>query len=130
VLKRLKGIEGQVRGFVRMVENDRYCTDICHTAVGGARGRAPGRGGDPRRPRRQLRRARERRKLLWPGAHSRLDSASHDGFGRLPAIVVGNKMLAPLAIIEKVPAANPSKLKLTADYRKSRAKRVSISGGL
>ena len=28
VLKRLKRIEGQVRGLARMVENDRYCIDI------------------------------------------------------------------------------------------------------
>ena len=28
VLKRLKRIEGQVRGLVRMVEDDRYCIDI------------------------------------------------------------------------------------------------------
>ena len=28
VLKRLKRIEGQVRGLSRMVENDRYCIDI------------------------------------------------------------------------------------------------------
>jgi CsoR family transcriptional regulator, copper-sensing transcriptional repressor len=28
VLKRLKRIEGQVRGLVRMVEEDRYCIDI------------------------------------------------------------------------------------------------------
>jgi DNA-binding FrmR family transcriptional regulator len=27
-LKRLKRIEGQVRGLQRMVENDRYCADI------------------------------------------------------------------------------------------------------
>ena len=28
VLKRLRRIEGQVRGLARMVENDRYCIDI------------------------------------------------------------------------------------------------------
>ena len=28
VLKRLKRIEGQVRGLARMVEDDRYCIDI------------------------------------------------------------------------------------------------------
>ena len=28
VMKRLKRIEGQVRGLARMVENDRYCIDI------------------------------------------------------------------------------------------------------
>ena len=28
VLKRLKRIEGQVRGLVRMVEDDRYCIDV------------------------------------------------------------------------------------------------------
>ena len=28
VLKRLKRIEGQVRGLARMVEGDRYCIDI------------------------------------------------------------------------------------------------------
>jgi len=28
VLKRLKRIEGQVRGLVRMVEEDRYCIDV------------------------------------------------------------------------------------------------------
>ena len=28
VLKRLKRIEGQVRGLQRMVEDDRYCVDI------------------------------------------------------------------------------------------------------
>ena len=28
VLKRLKRIEGQVRGLARMVEHDRYCIDI------------------------------------------------------------------------------------------------------
>lgn len=28
VLKRLKRIEGQVRGIARMVEDDRYCIDI------------------------------------------------------------------------------------------------------
>ncbi len=28
VLKRLKRIEGQVRGLVRMVQDDRYCIDI------------------------------------------------------------------------------------------------------
>ena len=30
VLKRLKRIEGQVRGLQRMVEDDRYCGDILH----------------------------------------------------------------------------------------------------
>ena len=28
VLKRLKRVEGQVRGLVRMVEDDRYCIDV------------------------------------------------------------------------------------------------------
>jgi CsoR family transcriptional regulator, copper-sensing transcriptional repressor len=37
VLKRLKRIEGQVRGLARMVEDDRYCIDIVTqlSAVGG-----------------------------------------------------------------------------------------------
>ena len=30
VVKRLKRIEGQVKGLVRMVEEDRYCIDILH----------------------------------------------------------------------------------------------------
>lgn len=30
VLKRLRRIEGQVRGLARMVEEDRYCIDILH----------------------------------------------------------------------------------------------------
>ncbi len=29
-IKRLKRIEGQVRGIVRMLEEDRYCIDILH----------------------------------------------------------------------------------------------------
>lgn len=29
-IKRLKRIEGQVRGIVRMIEDDRYCMDILH----------------------------------------------------------------------------------------------------
>ncbi len=36
VLKRLNRIEGQVRGLVRMVEEDRYCIDIV-TQVSAAR---------------------------------------------------------------------------------------------
>jgi CsoR family transcriptional regulator, copper-sensing transcriptional repressor len=36
VLKRLKRIEGQVRGLVRMVEADRYCIDIV-TQIAAAR---------------------------------------------------------------------------------------------
>ena len=35
-LKRLKRIEGQVRGLSRMVEGDRYCIDIV-TQIGAAR---------------------------------------------------------------------------------------------
>jgi DNA-binding FrmR family transcriptional regulator len=35
-LKRLKRIEGQVRGLGRMVENDRYCIDIV-TQIGAVR---------------------------------------------------------------------------------------------
>ncbi len=30
VIKRLKRIEGQVRGIVRMLEEDRYCIDVLH----------------------------------------------------------------------------------------------------
>lgn len=30
IIKRLKRIEGQVRGVARMVEEDRYCIDILH----------------------------------------------------------------------------------------------------
>ena len=30
LLRRLRRIEGQVRGIQRMVENDRYCVDILH----------------------------------------------------------------------------------------------------
>jgi DNA-binding FrmR family transcriptional regulator len=42
VTKRLKRIEGQVRGLVRMVEDDRYCIDIVTqiSAVRSALGRA------------------------------------------------------------------------------------------
>lgn len=29
-IKRLKRIEGQVRGIVRMLEEDRYCIDVLH----------------------------------------------------------------------------------------------------
>ncbi|MEM8799501.1 MAG: metal-sensitive transcriptional regulator [Pseudomonadota bacterium] len=29
-IKRLKRIEGQVRGLVRMLEDDRYCIDVLH----------------------------------------------------------------------------------------------------
>jgi len=29
-IKRLKRIEGQVRGIIRMLEEDRYCIDILH----------------------------------------------------------------------------------------------------
>ena len=36
VLKRLKRIEGQVRGLTRMVEEDRYCIDIV-TQIAAAR---------------------------------------------------------------------------------------------
>jgi DNA-binding FrmR family transcriptional regulator len=36
VLKRLKRIEGQVRGLARMVEDDRYCIDIV-TQIGAVR---------------------------------------------------------------------------------------------
>ncbi len=36
VLKRLKRIEGQVRGLARMVEDDRYCIDIV-TQIAAAR---------------------------------------------------------------------------------------------
>ena len=36
VLKRFKRIEGQVRGLARMVEQDRYCTDIV-TQIGAVR---------------------------------------------------------------------------------------------
>ncbi|MFU8815424.1 MAG: metal-sensitive transcriptional regulator [Pseudomonadales bacterium] len=34
-VRRLKKIEGQVRGLIRMIEDDRYCIDILHqvTAV-------------------------------------------------------------------------------------------------
>lgn len=41
VLKRLKRIEGQVRGVAKMVEEDRYCVDILHQieAIRGALGR-------------------------------------------------------------------------------------------
>ena len=60
VLKRLKRIEGQVRGLARMVDDDRYCIDIVTRVVGGARGVATGRGGDPCRSRRPLCRARDR----------------------------------------------------------------------
>ena len=35
-LKRLKRIEGQVRGLARMVDNDRYCIDIV-TQIGAVR---------------------------------------------------------------------------------------------
>ena len=30
IVKRLKRIEGQVKGLVRMLEDDRYCIDILH----------------------------------------------------------------------------------------------------
>ncbi len=30
IIKRLKRIEGQVKGIVRMLEEDRYCIDILH----------------------------------------------------------------------------------------------------
>lgn len=30
IIKRLKRIEGQARGLIRMVEADRYCVDILH----------------------------------------------------------------------------------------------------
>ena len=46
-LKRLRRIEGQVRGLQRMVEADRYCADILDAGVVG-RGGAPGRR--PRAP--------------------------------------------------------------------------------
>ena len=36
VLKRLKRIEGQVRGLARMVEEDRYCIDVV-TQIGAVR---------------------------------------------------------------------------------------------
>ena len=38
VLKRLRRIEGQVRGIAKMVEDDRYCVDVLTqlAAVGGA----------------------------------------------------------------------------------------------
>lgn len=41
VLRRLKRIEGQVRGLAKMVEEDRYCVDILHQiqAVRAALGR-------------------------------------------------------------------------------------------
>lgn len=29
-IKRLNGIEGQVRGVARMIEEDRYCIDVLH----------------------------------------------------------------------------------------------------
>jgi len=29
-IRRLKKIEGQVRGLIRMIEDDRYCIDILH----------------------------------------------------------------------------------------------------
>ena len=35
-LKRLQRIEGQVRGLIRMVENDRYCIDVV-TQISAAR---------------------------------------------------------------------------------------------
>ena len=58
VRKRLRRIEGQVRGLQRMVDEDRYCIDIleqvcgCHSSppVGGPRA--------PRRPHGPLRRRR------------------------------------------------------------------------
>ena len=36
VMKRLRRIEGQIRGLARMVENDRYCIDIV-TQISAAR---------------------------------------------------------------------------------------------
>ncbi len=60
VLKRLKRIEGQVRGLSRMVEDDRYCIDIVTQLSAARAALAPGRGGNSRRPRGPLRRARDR----------------------------------------------------------------------
>jgi DNA-binding FrmR family transcriptional regulator len=33
VTKRLRRSEGQVRGILRMVEDDRYCSDVCARCV-------------------------------------------------------------------------------------------------
>lgn len=43
-IKRLKRIEGQVRGVINMVEQDRYCVDILHqlNAVKAALGKVEG----------------------------------------------------------------------------------------
>ena len=61
-LKRLKRIEGQVRGLARMVEEDRYCIDIVTQIARGARGAAQGRGGSAARSRGALRRAARSRR--------------------------------------------------------------------
>ena len=39
-LKRLKRIEGQIRGLAAMVEDDRYCIDVV-TQIAAARSAAP-----------------------------------------------------------------------------------------
>ena len=47
-LRRLRRIEGQVRGLQRMVEEDKYCIDILTQVVGGHQGPAVGRPGPAR----------------------------------------------------------------------------------
>ena len=59
VTKRLKQIEGQVRGIARMVEDDRYCIDII-TQLSAARAALRRAEEEICRPRRPLRRSRDR----------------------------------------------------------------------
>ena len=75
LLKRLKRIEGQVRGIEGMVEDDRYCIDVLTqiSAVQAALGQ--GRARAARRPRPALRHGRRRRR---PGREDR----RADGCGR------------------------------------------------
>ena len=65
-LKRMRRIEGQVRGIAKMIENDQYCIDVL-TQVSrrheGARGRRAGPArGAPAPLRRAGRRGRRRRR--------------------------------------------------------------------
>ena len=48
--RRLRRIEGQVRGLQRMVDEDAYCIDVLTQIVGGHQGAAGGRARAARRP--------------------------------------------------------------------------------
>ncbi|WP_437063298.1 metal-sensitive transcriptional regulator [Streptomyces sp. enrichment culture] len=73
--KRLRRIEGQIRGLRRMVQDDQYCVDVLNTQVAAATKAPPGRGhapdGGTPRPSPQL--------------SNRIGAGRLDGFGEVRA---------------------------------------------